>query len=38
MTAKELVTQAEKGRLVAFPGVLDSDLIQLMEVCTSNAV
>jgi hypothetical protein len=38
MTAKELVAQAEKGRLFAFPGVLDSDLVQLMEVCASNAV
>jgi hypothetical protein len=38
MTAKELVAQAEKGRLFAFPGVLDSGLVQLMEVCTSNAV
>jgi hypothetical protein len=38
MTAKELVAQAEKGRLFAFPGVLDSDHVQLMEVCTSDAV
>jgi hypothetical protein len=38
MTVKELVAQAEKGRLVAFPGVLNSDQVQLMEMCTSDAV
>ncbi len=38
MTAKELVAQAEKGRFFAFPGVLDSDHVQLVEVCTSDAV
>ena len=31
--AKQLVTQVEKGRLLAFPRVLHSNHVQSMEVC-----